>query len=46
MNCPLATNRFFMGTLHQVQRRSGISSAVGVVGAEELATMAGILPEC
>jgi len=45
MNCPLATNRFFMGTLHQVQRRSGISSAVGV-GAEEAATMAGILTEC
>ena len=25
MNCPLATNRFFMGTLHHVQRRSGRS---------------------
>jgi hypothetical protein len=25
MNCPLATSRLFMGTLHHVQRRSGRS---------------------
>ncbi|ULA61161.1 MAG: hypothetical protein LZF60_310060 [Nitrospira sp.] len=28
MNCPPATNRFVMATLHQVHRRSG-NSAVG-----------------
>ena len=36
MNCPLATSRFFMGTLHQVHRRSGISEE----GASERAVIA------
>jgi hypothetical protein len=26
MNCPLATSRFFIRTLHQVHRRSGTSA--------------------
>ena len=41
MHCPLATSRFFMGTLHHVQRRSGRS----VEGASEPTVMAGILHE-
>ena len=36
MNCPLATNRFFMGTLHHVHRRSGRSQE----GVSEAAVMA------
>jgi hypothetical protein len=36
MNCPLATNRLIMSTLHHVQTRSGISEE----GASEAAAMA------
>jgi hypothetical protein len=47
MNCPLATSRFFMDTLHQVQRRSGRSAAEGsaLEGAAGEVDIAGILSE-
>lgn len=44
MNCPLATSRLFIGTLHQVHRRSGSSGAVEA-GALGPGDMAGIVPE-
>ena len=43
MNCPLATSRLFIGTLHQVHRRSGISDA-GDAGAVGLVDMAALSP--
>ena len=45
MNCPPATRRFVMATLHQVHRRSG-NSAVGAVAADlgvDVSLMGGIL---
>ncbi len=33
MNSPPPTSRFFIGTLHQVQRRSGISAIVALCGS-------------
>ena len=43
MNCPLATSRLFIGTLHQVHRRSGNSDAVEA-GALGLVDMAALSP--
>jgi hypothetical protein len=37
MNWPLATSRFFIATLHQVQSRSGMSAAAVAVDAGSLA---------